>query len=374
MTTNDVDTLNFDEVSIDSNMHLLYMHNNDHPGLILIATKLTGSENYSSWARSFSIALSAKNKTSIINGRFVEPAKNSSLFPLSERANDMIISWIFNVVTPEISNSMKFVRTARSVWNELHDIFDSINGHRVFQLEKELHRLEQGNNSVEIYYHKLKGLWDESAALDAVSICECPCTCEYGRAQEKRDEVKKLMQFLMGLHESFVNIRGQILVMKPLPKVSIAYGMVRQDESQRQGFIPQISEGSHIAANVKFNNQTYIPPQHRNQNQTHQPSTYTRAPFKKGIHCAHCSMEGHSKEECYKLIGYPVGHPIHSRPKGQRTGSFPKQQGHYGTSNNYSSGSKAMQVSQGQNDKSTIDNTSSSSTSSSQVSMEQLQT
>lgn len=70
----------------------------------------------------------------------------------------MVISWIFNVVTEEISNSLKYVVNANSVWKELGERFANINGHRVFQLEKDLHRLEQGGNSVEFYYHKMKGL------------------------------------------------------------------------------------------------------------------------------------------------------------------------------------------------------------------------
>ncbi|GJT22274.1 hypothetical protein Tco_0892211 [Tanacetum coccineum] len=36
--------------------------------------------------------------------------------------------------------------------------------------------------------------------------------------------------------------------------------------------------------------------------------------FKKGVICGICGnyeKEGHAKEQCYKLVGYPVGHPLH---------------------------------------------------------------
>lgn len=46
-----------------------------------------------------------------------------------------------------------------------------------------------------------------------------------------------------------------------------------------------------------------------------QSKSFVRSSFKKGIHCEHCKMEGHGKENCYKLIGYPAGHPIHTRTK-----------------------------------------------------------
>lgn len=53
---------NFEATSIDSNAHPLYLHNNDHPGLVLIGKKLIGTDNFGPWKRSMQIALSAKNK------------------------------------------------------------------------------------------------------------------------------------------------------------------------------------------------------------------------------------------------------------------------------------------------------------------------
>lgn len=42
---------------VDNNSHLLYIHNTDHPGLVLIAKKLVGPDNYAPWSRSMQIAL-----------------------------------------------------------------------------------------------------------------------------------------------------------------------------------------------------------------------------------------------------------------------------------------------------------------------------
>lgn len=47
-------------ISIDSNQHPLFLHNNDHPGLVLISKKLIGTENFGPWKRSMQIALNAK--------------------------------------------------------------------------------------------------------------------------------------------------------------------------------------------------------------------------------------------------------------------------------------------------------------------------
>nr|GEX63817.1 cysteine-rich RLK (receptor-like protein kinase) 8 [Tanacetum cinerariifolium] len=59
--------------------HPLFLLLTDHPGLVLISKKLIGSDNYSSWRRSTTIALNAKNKMKIVNGDFVEPNSTSSI-------------------------------------------------------------------------------------------------------------------------------------------------------------------------------------------------------------------------------------------------------------------------------------------------------
>lgn len=56
----------------------------------------------------------------------------------------MVISWILNTVSDEISNGMDFVDSAKDVWDELHEQFSSLNAHRVYQVLKDLHALEQG--------------------------------------------------------------------------------------------------------------------------------------------------------------------------------------------------------------------------------------
>ncbi|XP_074377154.1 uncharacterized protein LOC141718674 [Apium graveolens] len=147
-----------EEVSIESNLHPLYLQNIDHPGLVLISKKLTGTENFEPWKRSITIALSAKNKLGLVNGTYPKPEENSPLKSQWDRVNDMVISWILNTVSDEISNGMDFVTSTQEMWEELHGQFSSVNGHRVYQVLKDTHALEQGDKSVEIYYHKLKNL------------------------------------------------------------------------------------------------------------------------------------------------------------------------------------------------------------------------
>ncbi|GJW69655.1 hypothetical protein Tco_0126572 [Tanacetum coccineum] len=173
-------------IDINSPNNPLYLHPNDHPGMM--------------------IALNAKNKLKIVTGEMIEPTVESEERALWERTNDMIISWILNTISDQISNNLNFVNSASALWNEF----------------------------IKVYYHKLKGLWDEHDALEAPYLCNCACSCENGKNNGDREQRKRLIQFLMGLDECYSNLRGQILLLQPLPLVAKAYGMVRQEEKQRE--------------------------------------------------------------------------------------------------------------------------------------------
>lgn len=58
------------------------------------------------------IALSTKNKLVIVNGDFTAPNAASGLNVQWKRVNDMVITWIFNTVSDEISNSMNYLDSA----------------------------------------------------------------------------------------------------------------------------------------------------------------------------------------------------------------------------------------------------------------------
>ncbi|XP_074373224.1 uncharacterized protein LOC141713624 isoform X2 [Apium graveolens] len=264
--------------------------------MILISKKLTGSDNFASWKRCLQIALSAKNKLVILTGDFVAPAVDSSLFPHWKRVNDMVITWILNTVLDDISNSMNYMDSAIDVWNELNDRFSVVSGHKFYETQKELFKLEQGNDSIEFYFHKLIGLWDELHALEPVVKCTCGATKNW----EEQLEKKRLIQFLMGLHTSYTTARGNLLMMNPWPSVNQAYMLLKQEERQHQVH----TTSSPLAMMVSLPKQHF---QHQNK------------PFSSGsLECSYCHGKNHTRDKCFKLIGYPLDHPYHPNNKGKK--------------------------------------------------------
>ncbi|PON71918.1 hypothetical protein TorRG33x02_253390 [Trema orientale] len=82
--------------------------------------------------------------------------------------------------------------------------------------------------TVSSYFTKFKGLWDE---LDTFRTLP---TCNQMKAHNEQKEEVRMMQFLMGLNDTYNVVRSNILMMSPLPNVRQAYSLVFQDETQRQ--------------------------------------------------------------------------------------------------------------------------------------------
>ena len=134
----------------------------------------------------------------------------------------MVLSWILNSLTQDLADSVIFSTTSQEVWEDLRDSFSQSNAPRIFQIVRDIACLAQDQMIVAAYYTRLKKLWDE---LGSYNDTICSCGVDHKR--------RKLMQFLMGLNESYNAIRGQILLMNPLPDVAKAYSSIVQEEKQR---------------------------------------------------------------------------------------------------------------------------------------------
>lgn len=88
---------------------------------------------------------------------------------------------------------------AHNVWNELSERLSIVSGPKIHEIQKNLFKLEQENQSVELYFHKFKGYWNEFKALED----RIKCTCDASKSWEEHVEKTRLIQFLMGSHSSY---------------------------------------------------------------------------------------------------------------------------------------------------------------------------
>jgi hypothetical protein len=194
-----------------------------------LVTDLLTTENYVTWARAMKRALRAKNKLGFVDGSITKPSDpNDPLLEAWERCNDMIVLWIHNSVSSSVKSSFILVDNAYDIWNELCERLTQQNGLRIFQLIGALANLTQGNDLVSVYYGKLKTIWDELTL-------HCPLPeCSYGQMKMLIDRYQQdcVIQFLIGLNETYSNVRDQIMLMDPIPQVSKVFSLIQQQEKQ----------------------------------------------------------------------------------------------------------------------------------------------
>jgi len=65
------------------------------------------------------VALSVKNKLLLIDRTLTAPSDDNPSFVASSRANNVVISWLYNSVSKEIVISIFFASTAHEIWEDL---------------------------------------------------------------------------------------------------------------------------------------------------------------------------------------------------------------------------------------------------------------
>ena len=109
---------------------------------------------------------------------------------------------------------------------------------------------------------------------------------------------ESVMKFLMGLNDSFSQVRSQVLLMDPFPSVGKVYALLIQEEMQRSVTHQSGVKVDSIALVTKMQN--------FNANSSGKGKD-------KPI-CTHCGKTGHIADKCYRLHGFPPGFKFKNKP------------------------------------------------------------
>ncbi|XP_042954603.1 uncharacterized protein LOC122291017 [Carya illinoinensis] len=245
---------------------------------------LLTTENYVTWARTMRRALNIKNKLGFIDGKIAKPTNVSDPLPAPwERCNDMVIAW-----------------------RQHSERFSIQNAPRIFQLTKSISSLTQDTDSVSQYYNKLKSFWDELEIYEPMPLC----TCGSVKILQEYTHRSKVMQFLMGLDDSFDSVRAQILLHDPLPALNQVQSLFQQEERRRQ-IHSMPAPLTMVTRGLDSRSQNNSRKDRLFCSHCNIPGHSLECCFKVNPHlpmCSHCHIPGHIKEKCYKLNGFPPGH------------------------------------------------------------------
>jgi hypothetical protein len=263
-------------------------------------------------------ALSAKNKIGFVNGTILQPNDQSDpVFSDWQRCNDLVLFWITNCLSRQIYATVLYAHTAKEVWDDLQQRYSHSNGTRVHHLKQAIASFKQDGLSVSDYFTHLKGLWDEFLNYRPIPSCTCgaKCMCGLSKTLIEYQHYDYVHSFLMGLNETFAAVRGQIVLMEPLPGINKVFSLIQNHEKKGARILPLLvgfpSVDSTALASRLDNevNQTCTYPNSESNallsrfDNTRQP----QYPRKDRPICSHCGYKGHVAEKCYKLHGKPPG-------------------------------------------------------------------
>ncbi|GJZ00347.1 hypothetical protein Tco_0517776 [Tanacetum coccineum] len=190
--------------------------------------------------------------------------------------------------------------------------------------------------------------WDRKQYDAMIELPKCVCNASEGF--KKHNQLLKLMQFLMGLDDSYMKIRSSILSRETLPDVRSAYATIFSEESHRVaiGSIADSSQRNQVSAfvsnvpnsqNFQRSNQNFSvgPSRTNNLNNNRQGGgsglNNNRQGGGSGLVCENYGFNGHNIDRCFKIIGYPAN--FEKKKSGQ---NFKKQS----VSNNNSVGKSSL--------------------------------
>ncbi|CAH9116989.1 unnamed protein product [Cuscuta europaea] len=233
-----------------------YLHPSDHVGLRVIYETLTG-DNFGAWKISVSMAMAVKNKMRFLDGSITKRSPDTPMYINWYRINALLLSWPIYSISPALRTTFLSFTDAKELWDEVQLRYGKIDGPRLFHLEKTLGNLCQGSRSITDYYNCFKEIWDEYCNFRIIPSCTCgQCTCNISETYQKIIQKESILKFLVGLNDSYSNLRSQILLNTEKTTLSSIYSILLQEESQRslQNTLPFTTSFSEPSASEKLNN------------------------------------------------------------------------------------------------------------------------
>ncbi|XP_071728346.1 uncharacterized protein [Rutidosis leptorrhynchoides] len=284
----------------------LYLHPSDNTGTPLVSIKLKGTENYNIWSRFVLLALGTKNKVGFIDGTCIKNTTDGVLARQWDRCNAVVLIWLLGSLSEELYSGSIFSVDDATVWKDLKDTYDKIDGSVIFNLYQNINTVKQGNSTLAEYYHKLSSLWVQYDAMIKLT----KCTCDAAQSNQTHNNMLRLMQFLMGLNDCYMVVRSNLLLRDPLPDVKTAYSVISREESHRSAINGESSKPQNsVFLSQSDTNSTVVNYSNTNRNNNFNRGNAGTNTFNRNVNsdlkCTKCNRVGHTIDRCFEVVGYP---------------------------------------------------------------------
>ena len=138
------------------------------------------------------------------------------------RAEDaQIRSCLWNGMESKINGSLVFLPTAKLVWEQAKELYFGVNNlKQIYDLHQNYFSLSLSDLSLDNYYNKFKGVWEELNMYRLISSDV--------KTIKKQQDFMHVARFLSRLPKSLNPVKSQILASPNLPSLSEVFGRLRQ--------------------------------------------------------------------------------------------------------------------------------------------------
>ncbi|KAK2966236.1 hypothetical protein RJ640_008219 [Escallonia rubra] len=180
------------------------------------------------WSQLVRTFLKGKGKLSHLLG--TGPKKGDPRFDAWDEEDSMVMSWLWNSMLPEISDTFMFLPTSKEIWEAAQQTYSKVSdAARVFEIKSKISDTKQGDRSVTEYANLLKNLWQE---MDHYRCIEMKCSDD-AAVLKNFIEKDRTYDFLAGLNIEFDQVRIQILGKEELPSLNETISIINAEESRR---------------------------------------------------------------------------------------------------------------------------------------------
>ncbi|KAL5744184.1 hypothetical protein ACOSQ2_027300 [Xanthoceras sorbifolium] len=168
-------------------------------------------------------SLSSNTTIGHLTGETKEPNPKDSAYANWDAENSMVMTWLINSMTEDISCNYICYSMAKELWDNVSQLYSDLgNQSQVYELTLKFGDLRQGDDNVTKYFNSLKQLWQD---LDLFNDYEWK-SIEDANYYKKTVKAQRIYKFLAGLNVEFDEVRGRIIGRSPLPPISEVFTKV----------------------------------------------------------------------------------------------------------------------------------------------------
>ncbi|XP_076951121.1 uncharacterized protein LOC143624310 [Bidens hawaiensis] len=277
------------------------------------------SQNYTLWARMIQVAIGGKSKALLNHLTTNPPEPTNEKYDQWEQDDLVVFSWLIQNIEPAIASNLTEFRTSKSLWDALVITYSSgKDKFQTFDLHVKANELKQNGIPLEEFWIVMQGIWGEIERTDPNPMTCAADITTYNKIRAKQ----KLFQFLNALDRKYDPIKREILRCEPLPSAEEAYAAVRKEYAHQNILGGKSSDTQGVATGLMASDQTteglgLVLKGQRRSDQGWKPAGSSSHVDKSRSRCSHCRMSKHTKEQCFKLVGFP-GWWIDGHKKGDK--------------------------------------------------------